>query len=275
MLRSQNNVPIGFEPMLNHLPAWMLVLFRIAGIFFMAPVFGSTTIPVRFRMLLSVAVACCVYPMLIEPGRQAMPNVMPIVANGMFFWTMAPAVAMEMLIGVLIGFGASLPIFGMQVGGRIVDQQMGLGIAGVYNPEVGEEVGVISEFFFMLSLTIFILIGGLRVVLTTLVGSFNHIPLGTYMVDGNIIDLLIGLCQAMFELGLRVSAPLLCLFFLLTISMGFIARTVPQLNILSIGFTVRIVCGVLIVLGALGVMFSVFEHDLHVLLRRLSVFFAP
>lgn len=268
-------MPIGFEPMLNHLPAWLLVLFRIAGIFFMAPMFGSTTIPVRYRMLLSVAVACCVYPMLIEPGRMAMPNVMPIVANGMFFWTMGFAVAMEMLIGIIIGYGASLPIFGMQVGGRVIDQQMGLGIAGVYNPEVGEETGVISEFFFILSLTIFILIGGHRVVLTTLVGSFNHIPLGTFMVNGNVIDLLIGLCQSMFELGLRVAAPLLCLFFLLTVSMGFIARTVPQLNILSIGFTVRIICGALIVIGALAVMFNVYETDMHILLRRVSVFFAP
>lgn len=268
-------MPIGFEPMLNHLPAWLLVLFRIAGIFFMAPVFGSQTIPVRFRMLLSVAVACCVYPMLIEPGRLALPNVMPLVANGMFFWTMAPAIAMEMLIGILIGFGASLPILGMQVGGRVIDQQMGLGIAGVFNPEVGEETGVISEFFFILSLTIFILVGGHRVVLSTLVGSFNHIPLGTFMVDGNVIDLLIGLCQSMFELGLRVAAPLLCLFFLLTISMGFIARTVPQLNIMSIGFTVRIVAGALIVLGAMGVMMHVYQLELHILLRRISVFFAP
>lgn len=268
-------MPIGFEPMLNHLPAWLMVLSRVAGIFFMAPAFGSQTIPVRYRMLLAVAVSACIYPMLIEPGHQSLPNVMPLVANGMYFWTLAPAIAMEMLIGILIGFGASLPLFGMQVGGRVIDQQMGLGIAGVYNPEVGEETGVISEFFFILSLTIFILVGGLRVLLTTIIGSFNHIPLGSFMVDGNVIDLLLGLCAAMFDLGLRVAAPLLCLFFLLTISMGFIARTVPQLNILSIGFTVRIVCGALIVIGALGVMFHVFESDIHILLRRVSVFFAP
>jgi flagellar biosynthetic protein FliR len=213
--------------------------------------------------------------MLLEPGRLSMPNVLPVVENGMYFWTLGASVAMEMLIGILIGFGASLPILGMQVGGRIIDQQMGLGIAGVFNPEVGEETGVISEFFFILSLTIFILIGGLGVVLTTLIGSFNHIPLGSFMVDGNVIDLLLGLCVSMFDLGMRVAAPLLCLFFLLTISMGFIARTVPQLNILSIGFTVRIVCGALIVIGAMGVMFNVFDVDLHILLRRISVFFAP
>ena len=268
-------MPIGFEPMLDHLPAWLLVLFRISGIFFIAPMFGSQTIPAQYRAFLAIAISACVYPMLLTPGRQALPNVLPIVANGMFFWTMGAAVAMEMLIGILIGFGSSLPLYGMQVGGRVIDQQMGLGIAGVYNAEVGEEVGVISEFFFMLSLMMFIILGGHRVVLTTIVGSFNHIPLGTFMVNGNVIDLMLGLCAAMFELGLRVAAPLLCLFFMLTVSMGFIARTVPQLNILSIGFTLRIVCGALIVIGAVGVMMSVFEIELHVLLRRVSVFFAP
>jgi len=268
-------MPIGFEPMLNHLPAWLLVLFRIAGIFFMTPVFGSKTIPTRYRMMLAVAVSACVYPMLLEPGRASLPNVISVVDNGMFFWTMGAAVAMEMLVGILIGFCVSLPLIGMQVGGRIIDQQMGLGIAGVFNPEIGEEAGVISEFFFILSLVFFILIGGHRVVLSTVIGSFNHIPLGGFMVDNNVMNLLLGLCHAMFDLGLRVAAPLLCLFFLLTVSMGFIARTVPQLNILSIGFTVRIVCGMLIVLGAVGVMMHVFDTEVHLILRRISVFFAP
>ncbi len=241
----------------------------------MAPVFGSRTIPAKYRIFLAIAISACVYPTLLDPQGMAAPNLLPTITNGLFLWTMGVAVAMELLVGILIGYGASLPLIGMQLGGRIIDQQMGLGIAGVFNPELGEQTGVVSEFFFVMSIAIFLIIGGHRVLFATLVGSFNHIPLGGFVSGGHMVDLIIGLLGSMFELGLRVAAPLLCLFFLQTVAMGFIARTVPQMNILSIGFALRIMAGALIVIGALGVIGHVFEQELIISLRRLGVFFAP
>ncbi len=53
---------------------------------------------------------------------------------------------------------------------------------------------------------------------------------------------------AAFVLGIRLAGPVLIALFLTGTAMGFLSRTMPQLNILSIGFTVR----VMVALGVAG-----------------------
>jgi flagellar biosynthetic protein FliR len=265
-------MPISLEPLLAHLPAWLLVLFRMTGLFVLGPVFGSRLVLARVKVFLALGLSFCIYPMLLSPGSVTAANVAPILDGGLHLARIVPAIAMELLIGMVIGFGVGLPLVGMQMGSHVIDQQMGLGIAGVYNPEFDEQVGVISEFYYLLAVTVFVLMGGHRAVLGTLVGSFGKVPLGGYVPDGHLLELVIGLLTVTFELGLRVSGPLLCLFFLETVAMGFIARTVPQMNVLSIGFPLRILVGLVLLIASVGVMTSAYQETLIKTLERLRLF---
>jgi len=266
-------LPVTLEPLLNHLPAWLLVLFRLAGIFMFGPIFGSITIPMRIKVLLALGLSFCVYPMLLSPGSPAAANVLPVIENGLSLWTVAMMVAMELLIGLIIGYGASLPLFGMQIGGYVVDQQMGLGIAGVFNPELGETTGIISEFYFMLAMTLFIIMGGHRVMLTSLVGSFGSVPLGGFTPSSEMLGLIIGLLNSMVQIAMRIAAPILCLIFLETVAMGFIMRTVPQLNILSIGFALRILAGTSLLVAAIVIEAEVYHGYVLNTMREITHFF--
>ncbi len=268
-----NGLPVNLTPLLPHVPAWLLVLFRLTGIFFFAPVLGSRTVPPKIKIFLAVGLSFCIYPILLEPGSPSAHLVVPVVESGLKLWSLITTVAVELLIGIVIGYGASLPLIGMQIGGRIIDQQMGLGLAGVLNPEFNEQTGVISEFYFILALSIFVILGGHRVMLAALVGSFSKIPLGGLAADGHLVDLLIGLMGTVFDLGLRVSGPLLCLIFLQTVAMGFIARTVPQMNILSIGFALRILVGIVLLIGTLNVISGVYIESVEGTLESLRMFF--
>ncbi len=267
-------MPLSLEPLLGHLPAWLLVLFRMTGIFFFAPVFGSRTVPAQVKVFLALGLSACVYPILLTPGRASAALVAPVLASGLELWSLVGTVATELLIGVVIGYGASLPLIGMQIGGRVVDQQMGLGLAGVLNPEFNEQTGVVSQFYFMTALAVFVILGGHRVMVAILVGSFGKVPLGGFTPDSGMMSLLVGLLGTIFDLALRVAGPLLCLIFLQTLAMGFIARTVPQMNILSIGFALRILVGAVLLIGAIGVENGVYIEVMRETLRRLSVFFA-
>ena len=102
----------------------------------------------------------------------------------------------------------------------------------------------------------------------------DSVPLGGFRVDGAVIDLILGLLTSMLHLAFRVAAPLLCLVFLETVAMGFIARTVPQMNILSIGFALRIVIGVTLIIGALSVKGNILVQFLGNMLGQISKFFA-
>ena len=169
-------------------------------------------------------------------------------------WMLGPIIAGEALVGLVIGFIASLPLVGVQTGGLVMGQQMGLGFARFYNPAVDDEADVIGQVLFFLGLAGFLVIGGHEAMLLSVLHSFEHIPPGGVSINGSLLGLITGLLLSAFELAMRVAAPLLALIFLETLAMGFVSKTVPQLNILSLGFPLRILAGIGIVAVGLYVI---------------------
>ena len=243
-------IPPFVNALLAHIAPALLVIFRIGGLMIYGPVVGSSVIPGRVRVLLAFVLGAAVYPVLSAGGH---------VGTGLLLnlWTLAPLVALEVLIGLLIGFLASIPLGALQIGGVIVGQQMGLGFAQLYNPAIDDESDVVAQMLYFLALSAFIICGGLEATVLTLLHTFDRIPVGTMAImqgpamGGDIVALITGMMISSLELGLRVAAPLLCIVFLETVAMGFLSKTVPQLNILSLGFPLRILVGLTILaLGA-------------------------
>ncbi|MBB6430754.1 flagellar biosynthetic protein FliR [Algisphaera agarilytica] len=274
---------VNLTPLIDHLPAWLMVLFRLTGIFLLAPVFGSRTIPRIVKVFMIVGLSLCVYPMLMAKGHTASASLAGIIgtdASGMLtlsLWNLLPIVAIELLMGYVIGYCASLPLIGMQIGGQVIDQQMGISAGGVFNPDLDAEAGVMGQLYFLAGLTVFLIIGGHHAILLTLVGSFELIPIGGFGTTGvemsSAVGLVVGLLNVMFDMALRIAMPLLCILFLLRVAMGFIGRTVPQMNILSVGFIFYILAGALVlVVGATATM-TVFRDTLQETLQQvLSIF---
>lgn len=240
---------------------WLLVLFRIAGIFMLAPVLGSQAIPVTVKAMLTLALACCVYPMLLSSGGLSVGSIATVMVEGLDLWGLVPVLAGEMLFGWVIGYCALLPLVGVQVGGSVLDQQMGITAGGLFNPDVGAEMGAVAQLFYTAGLAIFVLMGGHHIMLAILVGSFETFPVAGFSTGAPTLDLafavnlVLGLMGVVFDMALRIAAPMLCLVFLESVAMGFISRTVPQMNILSVGFIVRILGGLMVlVVGAQAVL---------------------
>ena len=252
-----------------------MVLFRLTGIFILAPVFGSTAIPRQVKLYFAVGLAFLIYPMLLTPGRPSALLIGNVIHNGLFLWELIGRIAVELLLGFAIGYAASLPLIAMQMGGQMIDQQMGLAFAGVINPDLDEEAGIIGRTLFLASLAIFVIVGGHRQMLATLIDSFDHVPLGSFVGFEGLVTLAVGLMQVMFELTLRVAAPVLCVMFLLMVAMGFVARTVPQMNILSVGFIIRILVGAVFLLLGVSIALDLFAPTAWRMIGEVHRFFAP
>jgi len=253
----------GLELLLPHVPTFALVLARMTGIFIFAPVFGSSVVPMRVKALLALVLTFCVYPIV--------PAQIPVELN---LFTLGFTLGSELLIGLVIGYGASLPLVAMQLAGVMIGHQLGLGLAQVFDPQFNEQTEVLSQFLFLAALALFLLLDGHQAMFAALVESYRSVPLGGYMPDGSMLSMILGLLRATFELGLRVAAPVLCLIFLETVAMGFVARTVPQLNILSLGFPLRIIAGMSMLIGMVAAMFTSLGDVMVVMLGRILELFA-
>jgi flagellar biosynthetic protein FliR len=231
----------------------MLVVLRLGGLFLYAPVLSMTSIPGRVKGMLVVVAGVGAYLVLAGRGV-AFPRIAfddP--------WAMVPLGAAEIAIGGVIGFVASMPVFAMRAGGLIMGQQMGLGFARFYNPAAGEESDVLEQIFSFLAVVLFLALGGLDAMFLCVLRSFEHVNAGGFVGGAGAVELVVGVMLAATEFGLRIAMPLLGVVFLETIAMGFVSKTVPQLNVLSLGFPIRILVGLAVVIVALPVFMSVSE----------------
>jgi flagellar biosynthetic protein FliR len=233
----------------QHLVPATLVVARVGGVAIHGPILSSPAIPLRIKGLLVAALGLAVYPSVASTAT--MPHEISLGAA-------LPLLVIEIGIGAFIGFMASLPLLAAQFGGLAMGQQIGLGFARFYNPAIGEESDALEQILFFLTLATFLSLGGLESMFSAVVGSFATIPAGAVpaMLAGeggsSPIAVFTGGMSAAFELGLRVAAPLLAIVCLETVVMGYLSKSVPALNVMSIGFPLRIVVGLGVIVASLA-----------------------
>ncbi|MGP1346411.1 MAG: flagellar biosynthetic protein FliR [Phycisphaerales bacterium] len=240
-------MPIALEPLLPHIPAFVVVLSRIAGLFLFAPLLSSSAIPLQIKILLVLAFAVSVYPTV---GFAGMAYVR------LDLYSLAPLMASEMLIGAVIGLLAALPLHAVQLGGLLVGQQIGLGMAQVVNPAMDIEGDNLGQMLFLMTLALFMGMGGIEVLFGGVVHTFAAVGPGGLALSEAPLHLVLGLLASGFDLALRLAMPVLAIIFAENAVMGFVMKTMPTLNIMSFGFPIRIILGLFVLVVALGVMYG-------------------
>lgn len=241
------------EPLIQHVGPFLLVLFRLSGLAVFAPVVGSPLIPARVRLLLMFMLAVAIYPTL--PADQQAPVRLDLLS-------LAPAVAAETMIGLTIGLIAALPMYAVQLGGQVMGQQVGLGLAGIYNPALDTESDVVGQMLLFVAIAIFAAVGGLDLMFSCVVHTFARVPVGHALGVQPPLELFSGVVGSGFEMALRVAAPVLCIIMIETVGTGFLMKTLPQLNIMSIGFGAKVVLAFLVLAWAIGAMGDAIADDI-------------
>lgn len=240
---------------LSDLQIFVLAWFRITGIMLVGPLFGSISIPPNLKAVFSFVFALIFYPLIPKTGAIVEPNFALYVV-----W-----VALEMGLGLLIGFAASLIFTAVQFGGQLVDQELGLSLANVIDPISNEQVSVIGQFKVFLATLVYIAIDGHHFLLKAVAGSFRAVPLlGMRFGDAAALHVSDAMMRQMFEAAILIAAPAMVTLMLLTIAMAFMARTVPEMNIFVVGFSVRLLVGLGVLAFGVGAFVHLFEKGARV-----------
>ncbi len=223
-----------------YLETFVLVVTRVGAIFFLAPMFGYRTIPARVKIGLAATVTLVLVPLEVEDARA--------LGAGLPFFL---AVASEALLGLAIGYVLSLVMAGLEAASAIVGVQMGFGLAEFFDPISGGQSDTLQQFYAMLAALIFLGINGHHLVLQGMADSFRMVPLGTFdpaVVSMDQFALLVG---GAVSLALRVAMPVLATMVIADVGLVFMARALPQANMLVVGFPIKVLAGLLILMVSL------------------------
>lgn len=223
------------------LPAFALVLTRVSGLMITAPIFGSSMIPARIRIAMIVAMAVVTFPLV--AGRIPADLTLSSALTG---------VVGELLIGTTIGLSLSLLLLGAEVGGMMVGRQAGIALANVYNPASDSQVSITGQVYTIAFTVVFLIAGGHRAAVAALLDTFEMIPVLSFQMNESVVLLLVEMLGAAFILGIRLAGPVLIALFMVGTTLAFLSRTMPQLNILTVGFAIRAITALAVAALAMG-----------------------
>ncbi|MFQ5607821.1 MAG: flagellar biosynthetic protein FliR [Candidatus Zixiibacteriota bacterium] len=245
----------------DRLQAFLLVNFRVSGLLLVAPLLGRGSMPPIIKVGLAVSLAVFLMPLVFNTTLPAFESLFDLTALGI----------KELLVGVLIGLLLKLVFYAAQAAGSVVGFQSGLSVANIIDPTTQDQVNMVGEFWFLVASLVFLAIDGHHLVISGLADSFRFIPLGTAAFGATAADLMMRLTSVLFTIALKFAAPVLITVFLVDVTMGTLARIIPQMNIFIIGIPVKIAVALLMLAVSLPVFAWLLGNMTEFLDRHLDI----
>jgi flagellar biosynthesis protein FliR len=211
----------------------MLIFLRVAAIIFSAPVLDTNTIPVVFKAGLAIAVSILLLPVVDAVVTVKDLSLMAFVI-GIFS---------EIAIGVTIGLSVKLMFAGIQLAGQIVGYQMGFAVANVVDPATSAQIPILAQFYNLAAMLVFLSIDAHHMFFSALVNSYKILPPLTMPISQQLVGMMMRLAANMFVVAIKVGAPLIAVMLMVSVALGMVARTVPQIHIFIVAMPLKIVIG--------------------------------
>jgi flagellar biosynthetic protein FliR len=242
------------DDVLNRIPVFVLVVFRLAGVMLMTPVFSSPRTPKRVKALLVIVLAFGV-----SGGVRAVP--LPDTT-----WELTIGIGGEMAFGAAMGMLVSFVFVAAQWAGEMIGIEMGLNMSQIFDPAMGHAGSLTGDVYYFLTLAVFLTINGHHALLNAVAASFDFLPLLSLGVDKPLLNTVVGMLQSATVLALRLAAPMLMTVLIVDLSLGLIGRAMPQFNVMQVGMSLRSLVGLVIVIVGLtlttGILHQSLDHSL-------------
>lgn len=211
---------------LEHL---FLLFIRILALLFSAPIFGHRSVPALAKIGLAGLLA---YLLL-----QVYPGPLAALPDSLGHFLLLTA--REVVLGLLVGFVASLIVTGLAMAGTLVGTAMGLNIAHLFSPLTSEPVAVTGQFYTLLAGLIFLSMGGHHWLILATAQTLQFAPVGSFQPDAQALADLIPLSATIFVTALRIALPVFGAVILTDIALALVARAVPQMNVFIVGLSLK------------------------------------
>jgi flagellar biosynthesis protein FliR len=216
---------------ISWITAVLLLTIRFGVVIYMAPNIAASSVPSRIVLMWVIALSV---------GLLTIANVQPVEIidlGGLF-----RAALSEMLLGGLLGFGMVAAFAAFLLGGRIVDFQMGFGVAGLIDPATKAQAPMIGTILNLIAIMVFYALDGHHYLLRGLAFSVEKIPPGAWL-GGFDASVVIAHFGSMFVFAIAIVAPVIFSILLLDVGLAIMARTMPQMNVFIVSLPLKIFTG--------------------------------
>jgi flagellar biosynthetic protein FliR len=214
---------------------WLLFMLRTLGFVGIAPLFSARAVPLQFRAVLVIYLTILSFAAWAPAVEQPLPGLESFV----------PAALSELVLGMMLGFIVALVFVTFQFAGQFIGYQMGFAIVNVLDPQTQDQVSLIGEFLFAAVMLAFLSLNLHHDLIGLWFQSYDLAPPGSYAFQQMGLGTLVAYGDDLVILALKVAMPLIAFLLLTDLSLGIIARVMPQMNVFIVGIPLKIAIGLL------------------------------
>lgn len=244
--------------------AFGLILLRMLAFVFSAAVFNSPSVPVPFRILFSLVLTIVLFPLVAT--NTVMAELSTLSSQLIYL------AAMEVMIGLCIGFVTRLFFFTISMAGELIAISIGIGQGQIFNPMIGSVSNPLEQFMVFLGTILYLMLNGHHYLIQGLVDSYTTASIVKMSISSEALSSIVYLTQKFLIIGIQIAAPVLISMLVIQLGTGLLSRAVPQINFLTTSVAISIGLGFFILMISLPLIFSSMNNLMNVTANDLFIF---
>ncbi|MDY0123001.1 flagellar biosynthetic protein FliR [Sulfurimonas sp.] len=245
----------------TYIVGFILLFFRFGALFMAVPIFSHNSIPMNVKAALAFFFTIVFYPSM--PPLE-IPITMPSIVV---------AILGELLFGLAIGVVLQIAFNAITFAGGQISFMMGFSMASAIDPQTGVSMPIISQFLSLIALMILFAIDMHHWMLLFIDSSLEKIPLGGFLMSENLFRYIIMATSNMFMVGFMIAFPIIALSWLADVIFGMLMKTMPQFNLLVIGFPIKIMVSFVVLIATLTATMLILKGEMLEAFNFLETFF--
>jgi flagellar biosynthetic protein FliR len=239
---------------MSNLANWLMVFLRASSMLAVFPIFSARNFPVQLRLALGALLAGMVAATLPADAVQASD-----------FWGLAGQMAVEVGLGLTIGFACRMIFFALEIAGGIISTEMGLSMPPGINPLNDAPMTTTASILYYLAAMLFLSLDMHHWMLIGFQKTYAYLPIGGAHLSQALVTDMVARTGGIFVIALQLAAPMLAISFIISLIFAVLGRAVPQMNVFAESFAVRPLVG----LSVFGLTLDLMSQHIMNYLRHL------
>lgn len=245
----------------TNIVGFILLFFRFSALFIATPIFSHKNIPTNIKASMAFFFTIVFY------------DSMPPLAIHIDVPTVVLAILSEFLLGLVVGMILQLSYNVITFAGGQISFMMGFSMASAIDPQSGVSMPIISQFLSLMALMVLLSLNLHHWMLLFIDSSLKSIPLGGFVLAPNMFHYIMHAATNMFLIGFMIAFPIIALSWLADVIFGMLMKTMPQFNLLVIGFPIKIMVAFAVLIATLTATMLIVKGQMLEAFNALEILF--
>lgn len=233
--------------------AFLLIFTRFGSAFMFLPGIGETYVAPRVRLILALAIALLLTPMLAGhlPGQPT-----EIAA-------LATLLIVEATIGVFLGLTVRLMLGALDFAGQLIALQLGISSVIAFNPAMATQGSLPGSILGTVGLVLVFATGLHHLLIEGIVASYSVMPPGLATFNATALgQAFVTAVGESFKVAIMMSAPFIVIGTIFNVGLALLNRLQPALQIFFVGLPLQIYFGLAAFATLIGALMSIWLNHM-------------